>query len=117
MLSDGVDERWQGRTFSHTIIERQLGSSALRRVARPRLRGSKTRAPFGKGFVVACEALHVSNERRRTGVRVRGLGPLPAERVCARHVLHVRVPSQSGTWKYLVRGDDHVGVGTRHDVD
>ena len=40
MLFDGVDERWQGKTFSHTIIERQLGSSALRRVARPRLWGS-----------------------------------------------------------------------------
>ena len=45
--------------------------------------------------MLACEALHVRNKRRQTGVRVRELGPLLAERVCARHVLHVRVPSQS----------------------
>ena len=96
MLFDDVEEGWQGRTFSHTTVGRQSGSSALRRVARPRLRRSTPRAPFGKGVVVACEALYVRNERRRTGVRVRRPGPLSIERVCTKQKHQVWEPSQSG---------------------
>ena len=49
MLFDDVDERWQGRTVSHTILGRQAGSSALRRVAGPRLRGSTQESHLGVG--------------------------------------------------------------------
>ena len=101
MLFDDVDEKWQGRTFSHTIIGRQFRLIRIATCYGTTSAGKHPREPLEKGVVLACGALYVQNERRRTGVRVRELGPLPAERVCARHVLHVRVPSQSGNNEIL----------------
>ena len=117
MLFDNVDEEWQGRIFSHTILGRQFGLIRIVTCCGTTSARKHPKSHLKKGIALACEALYVRNERRQTGVRVRELGLLPAERVCARHVHHVRVPSQSANNEILVRGDGNVGVGTRHGVD
>ena len=107
----------KGELLVLQLPDASSGSSALRRVAGPRLRGSTPESYLNKDLGLIVE---------RSTFGMRDAGPafgfaswdhfLQNEFVQGMYFMCV-YRHRVRTMKHLVRGDDYVGVGTRHDVD